>query len=144
MLYFPAIREKKSLNKLQLVLNMAARFLTRSLKCDHITPVLASLHLLPVKARTDFKNLLLTYKVLHVLAPTYLSNLVLLYIPTVPRRKASLLSLEFRIKQLEAGLSPIELHFYVMICLSMWETKTRSQPLSVLKTLFFNRSYDWV
>ena len=62
----------KALNKLQLVLNMAARILTRAKKCDHITPVLASLHWLPVKARVDFKVLLLTYKALHELAPTYL------------------------------------------------------------------------
>ena len=32
----------KALNKLQLVLNTAARILTRTKKCDHITPVLAS------------------------------------------------------------------------------------------------------
>uniref|UniRef100_A0A8C7KH24 Reverse transcriptase domain-containing protein n=1 Tax=Oncorhynchus kisutch TaxID=8019 RepID=A0A8C7KH24_ONCKI len=34
----------KALNKLQLVLNTAARILTRTKKFDHITPVLASLH----------------------------------------------------------------------------------------------------
>ena len=60
----------------------AARILTRTQKCDHITPVLASLHWLPVMARADFKVLLLTYKALHGLAPTYLSDLVLPYIPT--------------------------------------------------------------
>ena len=32
----------KTLNKLQLVLNMVARILTKTPKCDHITPVLAS------------------------------------------------------------------------------------------------------
>ena len=44
--------------------------------------MLASLHWLPVKARADFKVILLTYKALHGLAPTYLSDLVLPYIPT--------------------------------------------------------------
>ncbi|KAJ7987687.1 hypothetical protein DPEC_G00329060 [Dallia pectoralis] len=72
----------KSVNKLQLVLNTAARILTRTKKFDHITPVLASLHWLPVKARADFKVLLLTYKALHQLAPTYLAELVQPYIPT--------------------------------------------------------------
>ena len=38
--------------------------------------------LLPVKARADFKVLLITCKALHGLAPTYLSDLVLPYIPT--------------------------------------------------------------
>jgi hypothetical protein len=39
-------------------------------------------------------------------------------------------ALEFLSKQLEAGLSPIELNFYGMVCLSMWETQTLSHPLS--------------
>jgi hypothetical protein len=63
------------------VLNMAARILTRT-KNIYITPLLASLHWLPVKARDNFKVLLLTNKALHGLDPTYLTNLVLLYIPT--------------------------------------------------------------
>jgi hypothetical protein len=51
----------------------------RTQKCDHITPVLAWL---PVKTRADFKVLLLTNKALLGLAPKYLTNLFLLYIPT--------------------------------------------------------------
>jgi hypothetical protein len=82
--------------------------------------VLASLHRLPVEARADFKVLLLTFKALHGLAPTSLSDLVLPYIPTRHGHKTqALLSLEFLSKQLEAGLSPIELYFYGMVCLSM-------------------------
>ena len=72
----------KALNRLQLVLNTAERILTRTKQFDHITPVLASLHWLPVKVRADFKVLLLTYKALHGLAPTDLSDLVLPYILT--------------------------------------------------------------
>ena len=54
------INVDEALNKLQLVINTAARILTRTPKFDQITPVLASLHWLPVKARADFKVLLLT------------------------------------------------------------------------------------
>ena len=79
-------RNRMALNNLQLVLYTAARILTRTHKFDHITSVLASLHWLPVKARADFKVLLLTYKALHGLAPTYLSDLVLPYIPTCTLR----------------------------------------------------------
>ncbi|KAI3356306.1 hypothetical protein L3Q82_017205, partial [Scortum barcoo] len=51
-----------------------AEVLTKTRKRDHITPVLASLHWLPVKFRVDFKILLLlTYKALHGLAPSYLN-----------------------------------------------------------------------
>ena len=105
----------KAQNKLQIVLNTAARNLTRTKKKYHIIPVRASL-LLPDKVRADFKLLLLTYKALHGLAPTYLSDLVL---PYGHKTQASLLSLEFLSKQLEAGLSPIELHFHGMVCLPM-------------------------
>ena len=60
------------------MLKTAARILTRTPKFDQITPVLASLHRLPVKvkARADFKILLLTYKALHRLAQikVYLSR----------------------------------------------------------------------
>ena len=83
--------------------------------------MLASLYWLPVKARADFKVLLLTNKALHGFAPNYLSDLVLpyLHIRYGHKTQASLLSLEFLSKQLEAGLSPIELHFYGMVCLPM-------------------------
>lgn len=66
---------------LQLVQNAAARILTNTKKFDHITPVLASLHWLPIQARCDFKVLLLTYKSLHGMAPSYLSDLITPYVP---------------------------------------------------------------
>uniref|UniRef100_A0AAQ4QM23 Reverse transcriptase domain-containing protein n=1 Tax=Gasterosteus aculeatus aculeatus TaxID=481459 RepID=A0AAQ4QM23_GASAC len=72
----------KSLKPLQLIQNAAARVLTRTKKRDHITPVLTSLHWLPVKSRIDFKVLLLTYKALAGEAPLYLQELVTLYCPT--------------------------------------------------------------
>jgi hypothetical protein len=52
--------------------------------------------------------------------------------------QASLLSLEFLNKKLEAGLSSIELHSYGMVCLSMWETQTCSRPLSLFWRLIFS------
>ncbi|XP_068191806.1 uncharacterized protein [Antennarius striatus] len=67
---------------LQMVQNTAARILTKTRKFDHITPVLAALHWLPIHVRSDFKVLLLTYKSLNGLAPTYLSDLVKPYTPT--------------------------------------------------------------
>ncbi len=50
-----------SINKLQIVQNAAARVLTRSRKYDHITPILQSLHWLPIKFRISYKILLLAY-----------------------------------------------------------------------------------
>ena len=56
--------------------NSAARLITLSKKHEHITPVLYDLHWLPVHQRTKFKILLLTYKILHDRAPSYLSDLI--------------------------------------------------------------------
>ncbi len=71
-----------SKNKLQIVRNAAARVLTRSRKYDHITPILQSLHWLPIKFRISYKILLLAYKALNDLAPAYLTNLLSHYNPT--------------------------------------------------------------
>ncbi len=50
---------KKTIRQLQIIQNAAARILTRTRKSEHITPVLRSLHWLPVTFRIDFKVLLL-------------------------------------------------------------------------------------
>lgn len=49
-----------TLSQLQLVQNGTARLLTQTWSFIHITPVLASLHWLPVHFLIDFKILLLT------------------------------------------------------------------------------------
>ncbi len=72
--------------KLQLVQNAAARVLTRTRKYDHISPVLSTLHWLPIKHRIHFKILLITYKALNGLAPQYLSELLSQYSPSRPLR----------------------------------------------------------
>ena len=65
-----------TLKGLQLIQNAAARILTRTRRFQHISPVLASLHWLPVKFQIDYKILLLTFKALHGLAPLYLNYLL--------------------------------------------------------------------
>ena len=71
-----------SISRLQLVQNAAARLLTGTRKQEHISPVLASLHWLPVRYRIDFKVLLFAFKCLNNLAPTYLSDLLEPYVPS--------------------------------------------------------------
>ena len=70
-----------SLKSLQLIQNAAARVLMRTNRRDHVSPVLASLHWLPVKFRIEFKILLLTYKALNDRAPSYLKDLIVRYFP---------------------------------------------------------------
>ncbi len=67
---------KRQLGKLQAIQNTAARLITHTDKYDSITPVLKQLHWLKVPERIEFKTLLLTYKSLNGLAPSYLQDLL--------------------------------------------------------------------
>ena len=60
------------LQRLQYVQNAAARLVTRTGQCEHITPVLRELHWLPVRRRIKFKITTLVFKELNGLAPPYL------------------------------------------------------------------------
>ena len=64
-------------NRLQSILNTAARSVTMTRKYYHITPILRDLHWLPVNFRVQFKLRLQVYKTLHGLAPSYLSSKLL-------------------------------------------------------------------
>ena len=67
---------KAQIAKLQRVQNAAARLILGIGKFSHITPALYELHWLPVSLRIDYKILLLTFKCIYGLAPTYLSDLI--------------------------------------------------------------------
>ena len=56
--------------------NASARLIFSMPRYCHITPLLFDLHWLPVNQRIVFKILLLVYKVLHQLAPSYLVDLI--------------------------------------------------------------------
>ncbi|XDV19494.1 hypothetical protein PO909_024959 [Leuciscus waleckii] len=82
--------QHKSLNRLQLVQNVAARLLTGTRKNEHITPVLRELHWLPVFYRINFKILLFVFKALHGRAPTYIADLIQVNKPKRALRSESL------------------------------------------------------
>ena len=67
----------KNLQKLQYIQNSAARVLMRVRKHEHITPVLQSLHWLPITSRIQYKLALLTHQCLYGNAPAYLQELLL-------------------------------------------------------------------
>ena len=62
--------------RLQKVLNAAARVICFIPKYDRITPSLIKLHWLPVKQRIEFKIALLVFKAVNGLSPVYLTNLL--------------------------------------------------------------------
>ena len=74
---------------LQYVQNSAARVVMRTRKFDHITSVLRDLHWLQVEDRIIFKILMITYRALHGLAPDYISDLVVPYVPPRSLRSAN-------------------------------------------------------
>ena len=66
------------INKIQRVQNAAAKFVLNLKRIDSSTEALKILHWLPIKFRTQLKLLLLVYKCLNGLAPSYLSELLVL------------------------------------------------------------------
>ena len=79
---------KRHLLKLQNVQNTAARVITLTKRHEHITPVLQSLHWLPVSARIDYKLCLMTFKALHQMTPDYVTDMLKPYVPPRPLRSA--------------------------------------------------------
>ena len=65
-----------NIDKLQRLQNSLARVVTNTRRCDHITPVLADLHWLPVRYPIGYKIALITFKALTMQQPQYLSELI--------------------------------------------------------------------
>uniref|UniRef100_A0A3B3B5V6 Reverse transcriptase domain-containing protein n=1 Tax=Oryzias melastigma TaxID=30732 RepID=A0A3B3B5V6_ORYME len=136
---------KKSIRKLQLIQNSAARVLTRTKKVDHISPVLRSLHWLPVCQRIDFKVLLLVYKALNGLAPKYMTDLLTQYVPARPLRSSGsgLLSVpRVRTKHGEAAFSFYAPQIWNRLPENLRSAETLSVFKSRLKTHLFSAAFD--
>ena len=74
--------------KLQVVQNRAARIITGTKLRDSITPVLRSLHWLPVRVRIEFRLVVYVYKCLNNRAPAYLRDILNLYASGRPLRSS--------------------------------------------------------
>ena len=66
------------IKKLQRLMNVCIRFIYNIKLSDNysITEYMKKCHFLPVKARIEYKIVVLVYKCLHDLAPNYLQNLI--------------------------------------------------------------------
>ena len=73
---------KYFLSKLQKVENNAARLIFRTTRSAHVTPILHSLHWLPIEQRIEYKSSLLCFKISSHQAPVYLLELLHLYTPS--------------------------------------------------------------
>ena len=77
------------LQRLQRLLNTAARIVMYLPKHEHISRALRELHWLPVRKRIDYKLLLITYKCLNGIGPSYLSELLYPYVPKMNLRSST-------------------------------------------------------
>ena len=75
-------RPKYLPSKLQKVQNNAARLIFRTTRSAHVTPMLHSLHWLPIEQRIEYKLSLLCFKIISHQASIYLSELLHLYTPS--------------------------------------------------------------
>ena len=67
------------ISKLQRIHNMAARVVTQKRRQDSITPVLKNLHWLPVRYRIEFKVLMLVWRALNGIGPSYIMDILPFY-----------------------------------------------------------------
>ena len=77
-------------NKLQKVKNNSARLILKKTKIYQVTPMLKTLHWLPIRYRIRYKVNLITFKALHGMAPQYLKTLLIPYNPLGSLRSASM------------------------------------------------------
>ena len=80
--------------KLQHIQNTAARLVVRAKRHSHITPILHQLHWLAVEDRIVFKVLLITFKALHGIIPSYISEMIVNYCPSRSLRSSSKMLLQ--------------------------------------------------
>ena len=78
---------KQQIDRLQLVINAAARLISNTPYHHDITPVLSDLHWLRVPERIEYKICLLMFKSINGLAPCYLSDNIELVSSQQSRRK---------------------------------------------------------
>ena len=76
-------------HRLQRIQNNAARLVCKSSKFEHVSPLLHSLHWLPISDRIDYKISSLTHSAICGTGPEYLSELDQIYSPSRPLRSSS-------------------------------------------------------
>ena len=119
--------------------------MVRARKFEHITPILHSLHWLPITSRTEYKISLLAYQCIHGNAPSYLKELVTLQDPTRNLRSAN----TYLLKPTKTNLRTMGDRAFCSAAPTLWNDlpATLRAPQSVdsfkrsLKTFLFNKAF---
>jgi hypothetical protein len=134
-----------SLGRLQALQNSSARIITRTKKRDHISPVMQSLHWLPVDRRIDFKIACTVFKCIHDSAPDYLKCLIQIRKPNRTLRSSTSLLLERKMSK-SKFLDRSFIHAAPAVWNSLSEKTRNCQTLASfkrsLKTEFFRSVYS--
>ena len=83
----------KSIYKLQLAQNSAARIISKTRKHEHISPIFEKLHWLPINKRAVYKRMVLTFNSLHRNGPAYIKTALNWYTPPRDLRSRNIPSL---------------------------------------------------
>ena len=101
----------RDLKRLQCVQNSLARIVAQSPRFSHVTPVLRSLHWLPIKYRIRFKTALIIYKFLHTGLPAYFSPHLTRYTCAANTRRASPDNLYLYVPLYKSSIFKSKVHF---------------------------------
>jgi len=135
----------QNIHKLQLLQNAAARLIHWIPKQAHVTPLLKQLHWLPIPQRVIFKVLITTYKALHKLAPTYITELIRPYQPTRSLRSENQALLEvprIRNSYHHRSFAHTAPRLWNDLPLNLRESKTLNIFKCSLKTHLYKHVYD--
>ena len=134
----------KTIKPLQIIQNAAARLLTRTKRKDHITPILKSLHWLPVTYRIDFKVILLAFKSLNGQGSLYIAEMFEKYSPSRSLRlagKFQMVQPSTRTKQGEAAFSCYAFRLWNRLPIDIKTSPTIPFFKSRLKTKLFHDAF---
>ena len=134
------------IQKLQKIMNEAARLVTLTPRKDHITPVLVSLHWLPIKERIDYKVLITVFKALNDAGPDYLRELLVPYQPQRALKSSDRsLLVEPRYRLTSAGYRCFEVaapRLWNSLPADIRAIKSLDSFKRCVKTYLFKKAYD--
>ena len=136
---------QKSLDRLQKVQNQAARIVSLTKRRDHITPVLKSLHWLPIKDRVNFKVLCHTFKCQTGTSPVYLHDLLSQHVPQRNLRSGNRNMLDVPLTRASLGDRAFSVHgpkLWNNLPDHLKSCSTLESFKKHLKTYFFSQTYD--
>ena len=134
----------REINKMQSVQNCLARVVTRSPRFCSVTPLLKSIHWLPVSFRIKHKRCTLTYKVLHSCQPVYLHNLLKPLNRTRNLRSSDddqLVVPRVSSKMGERAFSVAAPQLWNCILLELKKSKSAQSFRKKMKTLYFGQAF---